>query len=179
MGRLPGDVSTFSKYPEDVFRDRINSADEQELVGACHRMNCEIISCTHSIIADWSEARKTQTALAAHANERIFPKDGVDVAKYICNAMLNHIQEARCSPLLSDNASTVELALRAWTVHCVTMRMLVSTIKVFQLSVEFGSRRLTHCAKMEWTDSGGQRSCDRRRRYQPAGGFARNFRTTC
>ncbi len=122
LGQQPRDsVYTSSTRAQHVFSDRYNLFGEDQLVDACNQMNCEISSCTHSIIGDWFEATMTQASMAGHEDGPSSPQSSSmdNIRNAIGSTMCTRIQEARSSPSISDFASTIEFGLRAWTVHCV------------------------------------------------------------
>lgn len=55
---------------EHVFRDRINSYDDEQMKSACNRMNFEIMACTQSIVDEWSQLRPDSKSPAGVRAER-------------------------------------------------------------------------------------------------------------
>jgi len=102
---------------ERVFRDRINSYDEEQLKSACNRMNFEITACTQSIVDEWSQLKPDSEKISPRRREpESIPKEVHDA---VGDEILQRIQKGKLPPSSFDIEGTVEFALRAWVFHCV------------------------------------------------------------
>ena len=102
---------------ERLFLDRINACDEEELIAACHRMNSEITTCTQAIAEDWAQARSEDPEQANVSS--VPPMISGPVGDAIGNEVLRRIQVSKSPRSDLDLESTLEFALRAWTIDCV------------------------------------------------------------
>lgn len=101
---------------ERLFLDRINACDEEELITACHRMNSEITTCTQSIADEWSRARPEKQVDVSSTSSVI----SGSIRNVIGSEILHRIHVAKSPQSHLDLESTLEFALRAWTIDCVT-----------------------------------------------------------
>lgn len=128
-------VSNLSSGTEHIFHDRINLCDEDDLKAACYQMNREIISCTQSIVAGWSEGEKLQTPDeakgprqnmdepdAGRVPAQFLDDDDDNRVQLIGDMMSKRIQNAQSGSSSSNIqiAGELELALRSWAVYCVS-----------------------------------------------------------
>ncbi len=76
---------------ERVFRDRINSYDEEQLKSACNRMNFEITACTQSIVDEWSQLKPDSEKICPRRREpESIPKEVHDA---VGDEILQRIQK--------------------------------------------------------------------------------------
>ncbi len=105
-----------------MFLDRLDNNDEDDLTGACHRLNVEISNCTQWVVDDWSQARHSQDQNERSERElsRLDSQNPAlgEVLIAIGGEMLERIKSARAVPSTTELEDIVEFALRSWTSHC-------------------------------------------------------------
>ncbi|KLO12784.1 hypothetical protein SCHPADRAFT_997896 [Schizopora paradoxa] len=108
---------------ERLFLDRINVCDEEELLTACNQLNSEITTCTQTIADEWLQARPDVLEQSNVSPSMI----SSTVREAIGSEIMHRIQDAKFPHSHLDLESTLEFALRAWTIDCVA-RFISSTL---------------------------------------------------
>ncbi len=113
-----------------MFLDRLDNNDEDDLTGACHRLNVEISNCTQWVVDDWSQARHSQDQNERSERELSGldsqnPASG-EVLIAIGGAMLERIKSARAVPSTTEledvvefRAAIVDITLRSDVHFCL------------------------------------------------------------
>ncbi len=110
---------------ERIFLASVDTDDNKEIIRACHRLNAEIMNCTQSIVDDWSRSRQdfSQNRPVGQVELNSTDLGSSEVHLVIGDTLRNRIARARSAPTFNELESILELALRAWTAHCMATYM--------------------------------------------------------